>query len=135
MKIERDGKIATREIEDIRGSVGWDQNLGRYKKAMKQTHSWYTIRQMNKLIAFARVVSDGSIYSFIVDLNVRPEFQNKSIGKRLMRHIVRDLKKEGIRWVILNWVSRDDHKLGPFYKKCGFDTKWLKAGVIRLHKY
>src|SRR5271157_1653215 len=96
MKIEGGGKITAMEIEDIRRSVRWNPHSGRYKKAIKQTYSWYTVRQKSKLIAFARVVSDDSVYAFIVDVNVRPEFQGKGIGKRLIIYIIKDLKQKGI---------------------------------------
>ncbi len=109
--------------------MNWNPNLGRYKTAMKHTNSWYTIRQDKKLIAFARVVSDCSVDAFIVDLNVRPEFQDKGMGKRLMRYIIKELKQEGVRMIWLTFLSKDQ-KLNHFYKKLGFDTKKYKAGCI-----
>ena len=130
MKINRDDKITVRQVEDIRRSVGWDPNLGKYKAALKNNYATFSIRDKNRLIAFARVVSDGSIYALIVDLNVRPEFQNKGIGKKLMRYIVKSMKEDGIKWVNLIF-DPEDKKLNHFYRALGF--RITNAGYIRLY--
>lgn len=134
IEIKRNGKIAIAEIEEIRRSVGWNPDLGRYKKAMKNTYAHFTFRKKGKLMAFARIVSDGSIYAFIVDVNVRPEAQDKGLGKRFLREIIKELKKDGIQTVQLTFKS-DDKKLESFYRNLGFNTKLFKAGDMDLNDY
>jgi ribosomal protein S18 acetylase RimI-like enzyme len=131
IEVKKNGKVIVKEIEDIRRSVGWDPNAGRYKKAMKNTYSHYTIRQKGRLIAFARVISDGSVYGLIVDVVVRPEFQNKGIGKRLMRFILKDLKRADIKSAQLLLRSGNE-MLDHFYSSLGFDIG--KSGILKLGK-
>jgi len=116
--VKRNARVTPKEVEELRLSVGWDANHGRYSAALKNTYATFSIRSKGKLIAFARIVSDGSIYALIADLNVRPEFQNKGIGKKLMRYIIRSIKKDGIRWLNLLFVSKNK-KLDHFYRSLG----------------
>jgi N-acetylglutamate synthase-like GNAT family acetyltransferase len=129
LEIKRNANITVEEIEDIRSSVNWIPKshakfLARYKRAMKHTYAHFTIRNKGKLIAFARVVSDGSAYAFIVDVNVRPEFQGKGIGRKLLKFIIKELKGDEIRVLQLTFKP----ELESFYKECGFEI--MKAGSI-----
>ncbi len=138
IKIERDGKITLAEIKEIRKSVGWDPHRRRHydellRRVMKHTYSYFTIRKDGKLVALSRVISDGYIHAFIVDVNVRPEFQSKGLGTRLLRYIISELRKDKIKWVSLNFDPHD-RKLKSFYEKAGFDTKRTRTGEIMLRE-
>ncbi|MCW6159678.1 MAG: GNAT family N-acetyltransferase [Candidatus Micrarchaeales archaeon] len=128
--VKRNAKITPIEVEELRLSVGWNPNHGMYEAALKNTYATFSIKSNGKLIAFARVVSDRSIYAIIVDLNVRPEFQNKGVAKKLMRHIIRSMKKDRIEWVQLLFMP-DDKKLDHLYRSLGF--KIGKSGYLELN--
>jgi len=123
--IKRNADITPLEIENFRKSVGFVPNFGRYKKALKRTYAHFSIRKNGELIAFARVVSDGIVYAFIVDVIIHKDFQRQGIGAKLVKHIVAELKKDGIWRTQLIFVRKE---LEAFYKKCGFNI--LLAGDL-----
>ena len=66
-------------------------------------------------IGFARVVTDYSVFAWILDMFIIEEFQNKGIGKKLMTYVMEHPKLNNLqRWGLNTW---DAHEL---YKKYGF---------------
>ena len=120
IEIKRNETISFAEIEKL---TEWSSI--RIEKALKGTYAQFSIRKGEELIAFARVISDGSIYSFIVDLTVTPDYRRQGIGKQLIMHIIGELKKDGIKYTELTF---EDEKLEPLYRDCGFQIE--KAGSI-----
>lgn len=123
--IKRNDIVTSTEIEDLRIAIGWDPNKEKYETALKSTYAQFSLKKDGKLIVFARVVSDGILYSFIVDLIVHPDFQKKGIGKIFIKHVVSELTKDGLKFIQLTF----DKELEPFYRSCGFEI--IEAGSIK----
>ena len=69
----------------------------------------------DKLIGFARVITDLATFGYIGDVFVLNEHRGKGLSKWLMECIMKHPQMQGFRrWVIL---TRDAHEL---YKKYGF---------------
>jgi GNAT superfamily N-acetyltransferase len=68
-----------------------------------------------KLIGFARVVTDKIFFAYLMDVFILPEYRGKGYGKMFMEHIFynSELKKVQ-RWML---ATRDAHAL---YEKYGF---------------
>lgn len=124
IEIQRNANITPEEVEELRQAIGWNPNIGKYQQVLKQSYAYFSIRNEKKLIAFARVISDGILYSFIVDLTVHSDFQRQGIGKHLVKHIITELKKDDIQYIQLTFYK----ELEPFYKECGFEI--IEAGSI-----
>lgn len=71
----------------------------------------------DKQIGFARVVSDLSVFAYIMDVFILDEYQGKGYGTDLMQAIMTDETLVNVE----NWHLRtlDAHEL---YKKFGFTT-------------
>ncbi len=128
IEIIRDAEISPNEIEDLRDAVGWETNAGKYAEALKWTYTHFSIKKDDKLIAFARVISDRILFAFIVELMVHPEFQHHGLGKQFLQHINSEVKKDGIKYIKLTF----DPWLENFYKECGFEV--IRAGFIKNYK-
>lgn len=76
--------------------------------------------QDEKIVGAGRAVSDLSRFAFIVDLNVKKAYQNKGIGKQLMKDLVQACLEAKIRYIELSTDPRYPW-LVEFYKKIGFD--------------
>ena len=116
-EIIRNGEVSLAEINALRVAVGWTpyQFTKRYDEvAAPRTFATFSIRENDELIAFARVISDGAFYAFIVDLNVHPAHQKKGIGMRFVKHIVSTLKD--IKTIKVTF----EPELESFYSACGF---------------
>jgi len=85
------------------------------------SNSWYLISVYNneKLIGFGRIISDGVYQTFIVDMIVHPEFQNKGIGSKVLNLLIEKCKLSGIKWVQLSCAKGKK----DFYKKLGFQER------------
>lgn len=66
-------------------------------------------------IGFARVVSDGSIFAYIMDVFVLDDYRGQGLGKLFMQYILeQSLLKNVKKWML---GTRDAHGL---YRKLGF---------------
>ena len=69
----------------------------------------------NKLAGFARVVSDFTIFAYLLDLFILEEHRKRGLGKWFVENIVNDPVFKDIRFWRLD--TKDAHEL---YKKYGF---------------
>ena len=124
MNIKIEYSISTNEFHEMVESVGWKTySKTQIKKALNNT--MYMVKALvdNKLAGIGRVVGDYSIVCILTDICVKPEYQRKGIGLK----IVNELKK-----LIENGVKEGEQmqiELTPtagneeFYKKAGFKYK------------
>lgn len=66
-----------------------------------------------RLIGAVRVLSDTMFRSIIYDLLVLPKFQNKGIGKELVKRCIE-------RFPNSEWLVQTTEEISGFYKKNGF---------------
>lgn len=74
------------EYNSMRASVGWSR-LDREATILSLKSTLYMgfVRDSrDELVAFARVIGDGYIYTYFVDVMVHPQHQRQGIGSRLM---------------------------------------------------
>lgn len=104
-------------------SVGW---LKHDKETIceifhNSTHVVFAIYD-NKVIGFARALSDGVFNAAIYDLIVNKDFQNNQIGMHMLEHILKEIGSLSC----IHLISTIDNL--EFYQKAGF--KKLKTGVV-----
>jgi GNAT superfamily N-acetyltransferase len=69
----------------------------------------------DKMVGFARVVTDYSTFGWIADVFILPEYRGKGLSKWLMETILAHPKLQGLRrWLL---ATRDAHGL---YRQYGF---------------
>ena len=66
-----------------------------------------------RLIGAIRVLSDKMFRSVIYDLIVLPEFQNKGIGKELLKRCIEHFPNS-------EWLVQTTEKISGYYEKIGF---------------
>jgi len=67
----------------------------------------------DRLIGAVRVLSDKMFRSIIYDLLVLPEFQNKGIGKELIKRCIEHFPNS-------EWLVQTTEKISGYYEKFGF---------------
>ena len=70
----------------------------------------------DRLIGFARVISDLATTYYLCDVIIDPEYQHQGFGKALISHIVSLPQYRKLRGILL---TKDAHGL---YEKFGFET-------------
>ncbi len=74
------------------------------------------LKETDKQIAFARVITDYATTYYICDVIVDAEYRGLGIGKSLVDIIINDLRLAGLRGIL---ATGDAHDL---YEKFGFRT-------------
>lgn len=129
--IKRNAKVTVGELRLLRESVGWglEKNKERFRIGMENDYAHYSIKKGGMLIAFARVISDGAVYAFVVDFNIHPDYQRMGIGKKMLQRIAKDMKDDNIRMLQLTFKGNG---LEEFYRKCGLEI--ISAGSLQFYK-
>lgn len=114
-------EIPEKEYNDMREGAGW-RRLGAEQAKNGIENSAYLISAWDgdRLVGFARVISDMGYIFLIVDVIVIPEYQGKGIGTDLIKHIeswLKELKKQ--RPTMMVYLMAAEGKEG-FYERFGF---------------
>lgn len=123
-----------KEFNYLTNKVGWG---GRKEEIVDEAlkNSIYTlcVYDDDNIIGFGRIIGDKTIFLYIQDIMVIPEYQSKNIGSNIMVNIlnkVDELKK--INPSIRTYLGASSGK-EDFYKKFGFSTRneaGLGAGMV-----
>jgi len=117
--LKRTNKTDLKQIIKIYKTQNWWYNYDnkkRLKKIIKGSHIFIMAKENKKIIAMARVISDKANDAYIQDFAVLPEYRKKGIGKKILEHIIKELKKKNFKW--LGLIA--DKNTINFYKKSGF---------------
>ncbi|PQL90483.1 GNAT family N-acetyltransferase [Apibacter adventoris] len=95
----------TNKIPDINSffslyeTTGWnDKNRTKEELFQAINKSWYILSAYydENLIGFGRIISDGRLHAFIVDLIISPNFKKQKIGTEILHRLTNEILKEGI---------------------------------------
>ena len=118
------------ELEELCDRVGWARRpLRKVKKAIEHSFlvvsMWEVQGNKRRLIGFARATSDHAFNATIWDVVVDPKFQNRGLGKALMKYAVNQLRSADIS----NITLFADPQVVKFYQRLGFivDPEGIKG--------
>ena len=117
--IYRDTKqFAPQALADLFLSVDWSSGHfpERLTVAMTGCSTVYSAWHGEKLVGLISVMADGGMNAYIHYLLVRPEYQDRGIGRRLVQ-MVTDTYKDYMRIVLIAY-----EKEVSFYQRCGFEA-------------
>jgi GNAT superfamily N-acetyltransferase len=80
-------------------------------------------------VGFARVVTDYTVFAYLMDLFILEAYRNQGLGKMLVDHIVNDDAFKVIRFWRLD--TRDVHEL---YRKYGFQEPARPERIMERRK-
>jgi ribosomal protein S18 acetylase RimI-like enzyme len=125
-----DREIDLYELEELCDSVGWARRpLRKVRKAIEHSYLVVSVWEVKgtklDLIGFARATSDHAFNATIWDVVVHPRFQNKGLGKSLMKYMVKKLRSNDIS----NITLFADPQVVDFYRRLGFvlDPEGIKG--------
>lgn len=125
IRFEVNNPVSAKELIEVFESVEWRKSE---KNIVQAFHNSYYITAYDdgKLIGFARAISDNCYYTNIFDVIVRPEYQGRGIGKKMMLML-----KEKFSGTYFFLTYTEGRK--KFYEKCGFELN-DRAMWIHIHK-
>ncbi len=108
--------VSSAELEDLFLSVEWSSGHfpDKLAIAMKNFESVYTAWDGDKLVGLICAMDDGIMTAYVHYLLVRPEYQGRNIGEKLVEKI-KGKYKDYLRIVLVAY----DEECG-FYEHCGF---------------
>ncbi len=94
------------------------------RKSMENSSCYgICLNDAQKLVGFARVISDFATTYYLADVIIDPAYRHRGLGKALVSHIVSLPQYAGLRGILL---TKDAHGL---YEKYGFETADGRAMV------
>lgn len=103
------------EMTDIFQLVNWGtREPEEIEKSFKKSSITCFVKKENKIIGFGRTVDDGKYYALLVDIVIKPEYQGKGIGKRIVNELKNRL--EGYNFITLTAAPNKE----GFYQKLGW---------------
>ncbi len=139
MQIKYIEKIPTAtEFNMLTESVGWgirENNI--IEEALKNTLYSLCVYDVDKLIGYGRIIGDKTIFLYIQDIIVIPEYQGKKIGTGIMNKLIEKINEyKKINPEIRTYLGASKGK-EHFYEKFGFVSRpneELGAGMILYDK-
>ena len=110
------------ELKSVYRSVGWNKHDEEIIQRIfeNSTHTVFAIEH-DRVIGFARAISDGVFNAAIYDVVVHADYQGKGIARHLMEDLLHQLNGHSC----IHLISTTGNE--AFYKKLGF--KDLKTGM------
>ncbi|TYB32220.1 MAG: GNAT family N-acetyltransferase [Candidatus Mcinerneyibacterium aminivorans] len=126
--------IAADDFIDLRKEVGWNCVEKKYiKHALKNNLFSVHARIGNRIVGYGRVIGDNGFTFYIQDMMIRPDYQKKGIGRKLMIRIMDYLKKNCPKGTMICLMAAKGKE--GFYKKFGFNERPNEdygPGMIKL---
>jgi len=79
----------------------------------------------NTLIGVGRALADGIDCSYICDISIHPDYQNKGIGKQIVNKLI-EFSKEHNKIILYSYPGKED-----FYSKLGFDKMNTAMAIFK----
>lgn len=122
------------EFNILTESVGWgtrENNI--VEEALKNTLYSLCVYDVDKLIGYGRIIGDKTIFLYIQDIMVIPEYQGKQVGTGIMNKLLEQINEyKKVNPDIRTYLGASKGK-ESFYEKFGFISRpneELGAGMI-----
>ncbi|MBU9710231.1 GNAT family N-acetyltransferase [Evansella tamaricis] len=101
-------------------SVGWKEfmNFDVAEQSLSNSLVNVIVKDGNRAIGMGRVVGDGSIYFYIQDVVVHPDYQGRGVGKRIMDALFTYLQEHAPDKAFVGLFASTGND--SFYEKYGF---------------
>ena len=121
MPVEYVNEISIDDYNSLRKSADWREVSNRKAEIGLKNSIFIVVATVDKKpIGMARIVGDGGYFALIVDVVVLPQWQEKGIGKNLMKQIMAYVEQDIFEKenVFVSLISAPDREI--FYEQFGF---------------
>jgi aralkylamine N-acetyltransferase len=102
-------------VADLFDAVGWGRrDPAELSAAFSRSSHVVLLFEDDELVGLGRTIDDGRFYASIVDVVVKPEFQGRGLGARVVARLQEKLS--GYRIVTLTAAEH----VRPFYERLGW---------------
>jgi ribosomal protein S18 acetylase RimI-like enzyme len=126
-----DHDIDRDQLTVLFNSVGWERRTAdRERLAQLVRGSLYVVSawEDDRLVGFARAISDGASNAYISTVAVLPEYQRRGIGRELIQRLIAD--RDGIQFVL-----HANERAYPFYLHLDVGFEPFDNVLVRRRKF
>ncbi|QNK00844.1 GNAT family N-acetyltransferase [Dyella telluris] len=107
------------EYRALRAAAGLSQ-MSEEGAALGLPASWSSVcvRHDGELVGMGRIVGDGGLFLFVVDIAVTPAWQGKGLGRRIMQALMDDVHARAPSRTMVGLIA--DGTAHELYAKFGF---------------
>lgn len=124
MGIHYTSKMTGKEYNEMRVSVGWrpitDEQAMR---GIAHTTFLVAVRDEDRIVAMGRVLFDFGYTAYLGDVIVRPEYQSRGIGRKIVEMLINQTMasaQEDERIMFILGAAKGKEE---FYEKIGFERR------------
>lgn len=113
----------------------WGPGPGLEQTRLAMAHTLFRISVWDgdKIVAMARTLGDMGLDYYIKDVVVRPEYQHRGIGRRMIQELLKFVGDHGVGGTDIFIELAAAPEKAPFYEKLGFDAN--DAVRLKLMKH
>lgn len=113
----------------------WGPGPGLEQTRLAMAHTLFRISVWDgdKIVAMARTLGDMGLDYCIKDVVVRPEYQHRGIGRRMIQELLKFVGDHGVGGTDIFIELTAAPEKAPFYEKLGFDAN--DAVRLKLMKH
>ncbi len=127
-----------REYNKLSEAVGWGRrNEDIIEEALLKTLFSISAYDNGEIVGYGRLVGDETMFIYIQDIMVHPDYQKQKIGTTIMEKLLEKIAEYKITSPELRVYVGPDYKKEDFYRKFGFITRKeanLGEGMILMPK-
>lgn len=110
------------EFSQLRDKIGWGEtDFEMAKNSLENSLFHVVIRHQSKLIGMGRVIGDGSMYFYVQDVVVDPQYQKQGIGNALMMQIESYLSRAANKGSTIGLLAAKGKE--GFYTRFGYTLR------------
>ena len=130
LKIKVNDTMDVNELNDLLKTIGWGvSSSSKLEESLKLSWGWITARdELDRLIGFVQILSDGIKHAYILRLIVHKDFQGNGVGTKIMEKLMEVLEENNLSPILLTKPSEES-----FYSKFGLSRS--NKGFISLFKW
>lgn len=113
----------------------WGPGPGLEQTRLAMAHTLFRISVWDgdKIVAMARMLGDMGLDYYIKDVVVRPEYQRRGIGRKMIQELLKFVGDYGVGGTNIFIELTAAPEKAPFYEKLGFDAN--DAVRLKLMKH
>jgi ribosomal protein S18 acetylase RimI-like enzyme len=118
------------QLTTLFNSVGWERRTVDRDRLAQLVHGSIYVTSAwdgDRLVGFARAISDGAFNAYISTVAVLPEYQRRGIGRELIQRLITD--RDGIQFVL-----HANERAYPFYLHLDLDFEPFENVLVRPRK-
>lgn len=119
-----ENRISVDDFNCLTDKVGWgtrEDNI--VEEALNNTLYSVSIYDDDKIIGYGRIIGDKTIFLYIQDIMVIPEYQGQKIGTKIMNALLTKIEEyKKVNPNIRTYLGSSKGK-EKFYEKFGFKTR------------